>query len=246
MPILVISDIMCRVGPIVHKMCPTAAPDKGVLPRIGEPDDQGMRQVDIPALASLPGSNFSGAEEATPPVVAQEPCQQQNVYNLLRDAAPSPRQQLLDFEQLLHVSAVNDAGSFTATEFVLLARDCWRQLHRHSHYSLDFFEVVAVLNARITSVAARIGEVGESAEVAAFVEGGGEVDIECARQTLLQQSVFATRVLAVGTGSIKGEAPVLPSFSKPLFEGLDEGNVPNNDVGRCSLQNLCFDYAKVS
>lgn len=82
MPILVISDIMCRVGSIVHQRCPTAAPDNGVLPRIGEPD-KGMRQVDIPALASLPGSNFSGAEEDTLPVVEQEPCPQKNVYNLL-------------------------------------------------------------------------------------------------------------------------------------------------------------------
>lgn len=242
MPILVISDIMCRVGPIVHQRCPTAAPDNGVLPRTGEPDDKGMRQVDIPALASLPGSNFSGAEEDTLPVVEQEPCPQKNVYNLLRDAAPSPRQQQLDFSQLFEVSAVNDAGSFAAAEFVLLARGCWRQLHRHSHYSLDLFEIVAVLNARITKVAACIGEVGDPAPVAAFVEDGGEVDMDSVRKTLSEQSVFSTRVLAVATGSITGEVPVLPPFSDPVFERL----VGDKDVGRDALENLCFDYAQVS
>eukprot|EP00903_Cladosiphon_okamuranus_P018617 g17137.t1 len=62
------------------------------------------------------------------------------------------------FGRLLHVSAVNDAGSFSAAKLVLLARECWRQLHIHSHHSLDLFKVVAVLNARITKVAACIGE----------------------------------------------------------------------------------------
>lgn len=132
MPILVISDIMCRVGPIVYKLCPTAAPEQGVLPRIGEPNQDGMRQVDIPALALLPESNHIGGDEGSQPVVQQEPCDQDNVYNLLRDATTSPPQQLLDFGQLLDVSASSrdvesaggevNSGSFTAINFAFLAR----------------------------------------------------------------------------------------------------------------------------
>lgn len=137
---------------------------------------------------------------------------------------------------------MNDTGSFAAVEFVLLARGCWRQLHRHSHYSLDLFEIVAVLNARITKVAACIGEIGDPAPVAAFVEDGGEVDMDSVRKTLSEQSVFSTRVLAVATGSISGEVPVLPPFSDPVFERL----VGDKDVGRDALENLCFDYAQVN
>ncbi|CAB1104994.1 unnamed protein product [Ectocarpus sp. CCAP 1310/34] len=39
MPILVITDIMSRVVPLVHGLWQTAAPNKGVLPRVGEPDE---------------------------------------------------------------------------------------------------------------------------------------------------------------------------------------------------------------
>lgn len=104
------------------------------------------------------------------------------------------------------------------------------------------FEIVAVLNARITKVAACIGEVGDPAPVAAFVEDGGEVDMDSVRKTLWEQSVFSTRVLAVTTGSITGEVPILPPFSDPVFERL----VGDKDVGRDALENLCFDYAQVS
>ncbi len=244
MPILVISDIMCRVGPIAHKICPTAAPNNGALPRIGEPDDKGMRQVDIPALASLPGSNFSGAEEATPQIVPPGPCQQENVYNLLRDSAPSPGQQLLDFDQLLEVSAVNDPASPSAVEFVVRARGCWRQLHMHSHYSLDLFEVVAVLNARITKVAAGTGEVQQSAASLGDDDGWMDAFIDSLEKDMELEAlkVFSTRVLAVATGSTTGEVPVLPSFSAPAFEHL----VGSDDCGLDSLANLCLAYAKVS
>lgn len=257
MPILVISDIMCRVGPIVHKLCPTAAPENGVLPRIGEPNLEGMRQVDIPALASLPESNFCGGEQASQSVVPQEPCDQKNVYNLLRDASTSPPQQLLDFGQLLDLSASSEdakslsgqsgagevaAGSFPAIGFAFLARGCLRQLHRHSHHSMNLYEVVAVLNARITKVAACIGEDGDAAPVAVFVEGGGEVDTATARQTLSKQSKFSKRVLAVATGSTTGSAPALPSFSDSLFEDLPG----NNDVRLCALEQLVLGYAQVS
>lgn len=244
MPILVITDIMCRVGPLIHKLCPTAAPDNGVLPRVGEPDEDGMRKVDIPALAVLPGNNYSGAGEIPQPEVPQETCEQENVYNLLRDAAPKPPLQRLDFEMLLEVSASRDlSGSgggsvpavdfvlLPAVDFVLLARGCLRQLHRHSRHSMDLFEVVAILNARITQVVARI-------------DGGEEMDIGSVRQTLADQGEFSTRVLAVATGSTTGKAPALPSFSEALFGDLLAEEF--FDVGCSSLENLCFKYADVS
>lgn len=257
MPILVVTDIMCRVGPLIHGLCPTAAPNGGALPRIGAPDTEGMCKVDIPALALLPGNNYSGGEEHSQPVVPQEACEQKNVYNLLRDAAMSPPQQAVDFEQLLAVSASRDPntphdGSLgTATKFVLLARECVRQLQRHSHHSMDLCEVVAVLNVRITQVsqvAADIGKDGDPAAgaklVAAFVEDREEADIDSVRQTFAEQIMFSTRVLAVATGSTTGEAPTLPPFSEPVFQKLLLNEF--YDVGCDSLANLCFDYAHVS
>ena len=72
MPILIFTDIMSRVGPVINHRCPTAAPNGGALPRIGEPDAEGVRNVDVPALALLPGTNYSGGEEILQPVVPHE------------------------------------------------------------------------------------------------------------------------------------------------------------------------------
>eukprot|EP00903_Cladosiphon_okamuranus_P015445 g14265.t1 len=207
-----------------------------------------MRQVDIPALASLPGINYNGGADASHPVVPEKKCQQKNVYNLLRDAAMSPPQQLLDFGQLLDASACDrdaldsDGGSSAATDFVVLDRDCLRRLHCHNYHSMNLFEIVAVLHARITKEASCIGGDGDYAPASAFVEGGGgELNLESVRQTLLAQSAFSRRFLAVATGSTTGTAPALPPYSKPVFEQLDG----NYDVGSDAVANLCFAYAEL-
>ena len=169
MPTPTITDIMCRVGPIVHGLCPTAAPNKGALPRVGEANEHGVRKVDIPALGSL-GKYVLGADDVPEPVSQQE-CTQNSVYNLLRDAATSPPAQRLDFGQLLHVSACRDLDGTTAVAFVLLARGRLRNLRRQSQTSMDLFEMVAVLNVRFTKVVAFMGD-GQDKELppAALVE----------------------------------------------------------------------------
>lgn len=167
MPILVISDIMCPRGTDRAQTLPncgsrewSSSPDWRAQPGRHAPGRH-------PCTGVIAGKQLLWRRRSF--VVLQEPCDQKNVYNLLRDAATSPPQQLLDFGQLLDVSASSEdveslggqsdagelaAGSFPAIDFVFLARGCWRQLHRHSHHSMNLYVVVAVLNARITQVAA--------------------------------------------------------------------------------------------
>ena len=180
LPILVNTDIMCRLGPILHTRCPSAAPNEGALPRTVEANDSNNMQIgeangsntraamDIPSLAALqsscsPSLNEERPEQQQP--IPVEKCTQENVYNALRDAEPSPPlQQRLDFGQLLDVSARNEAKRDSASanasvgaramRFVDLARFCFRELHRRSHFSVGLFEVVAVLHARLTALAA--------------------------------------------------------------------------------------------
>ena len=80
------------------------------------------------------------------------------MYNLLRDAATSPPVQRLDFGNLLHVSARQDLDGTTAVVFVPLARGRLRNLRRQNHHSMDFFEMVAVLNVRALHQARRFHE----------------------------------------------------------------------------------------
>lgn len=243
MPILVITDIMCRVGPIVHARCPSAAQNRGVLPRIGEPNEHGMRQVHIPDLASL-GKHYHSADQGAEPV-QQEKCTQKNVYNLLRDSAPAPPAQRLDFGQLLDMSASTGPNKDNAADFVLLARGCLRELHRQSHRSMNLFEVVAVLNARFTNLADIIAQEqqGGPPPTAALMDENGEEQSGSASvlNKLLAYSVFSTRVLAVATGSTVGTAPTLPAFSGHLCSPA----IGENDVRRAALEVLVLAYAKV-
>ena len=120
--------------------------------------------VNIPSLATLKArSSLDVVEEQSgqQQPVPEEKCTQENVYNALRDAEPFPSaQQRLDFGQLLDVSARNEArrdspnAIASATRFVDLARSCFRELHRKSHFSVSLFEVVAVLHTRLTALAA--------------------------------------------------------------------------------------------
>ncbi|CAB1105581.1 unnamed protein product [Ectocarpus sp. CCAP 1310/34] len=239
MPILVITDIMGRVGPIVHGLCQTAAPNKGVLPRVGEPDEHGMRTVDIPALAPV-GNYFFGADKISKPV-PQEKCTRSNVYNLLRDAKPSPAVQRLNFGQLLSASSWQEVEEGdTAVAFVLLARARLRNLRRQSHHSMDLFEVVAVLNVRLTKLVAVIRE-GQDKELppTALVEEE-QVVVGSVLQTLSAQSVFSTRVLAAATGSTTGKAPRFPAFSRHLCEP----EVGQNDLRPAALDDLVLTYAR--
>ncbi|CAM9172800.1 unnamed protein product, partial [Laminaria digitata] len=107
LPILVNTDIMCRLGPILHAHSPSAAKDEGALPRIGDANGGGNKRtakVDISSLAGL-GSRSPETEERrqgqgqqqqpVPQEVEVEEeedekdegkCTQENVCNALRDA----------------------------------------------------------------------------------------------------------------------------------------------------------------
>ncbi|CAB1117156.1 unnamed protein product [Ectocarpus sp. CCAP 1310/34] len=200
-----------------------------------------MRTVHIPALAPL-GNYFLGADNVSKPV-PQERCTRSNVYNLLRDAKPSPAVQRLDFGQLLSVSSLQELEEGdTAVAFVLLARARLRNLCRQSHHSMDLFEVVAALNVRLTKLVTFIRK-GQDKELppTALVEEE-QVGVGSVLQTSSAQSVFSTRVLAVATGSTTGKAPELPAFSRHLCKP----EVGQNDLRSAALDDLVLIYARVS
>ena len=158
---------MCRLGPLLHARCPSAAKDEGALPRTGDADGgHGLKAVDIPALATL-GSRSHDVEErgqghgqGQQPVPAEK-CTQANAYNVLRGAEPFPSvQQRLDFAQLLDVSARNAGKRDSAARLVHLARSCFRELRRKGHFSASLLEVVVVLHALIAALAALLQEAG--------------------------------------------------------------------------------------
>ena len=102
---------MCRLEPILHARCPSAAKDEGALPGIGKANGSNMRTVDIPSLAALGSRSPDVEERGQGQPVPEEKCTQENVYNVLRDAEPFPSaQQRLDFGQLLDVSARTEAS----------------------------------------------------------------------------------------------------------------------------------------
>lgn len=199
---------------MLHAHCPSAAQTKGVLPRIGEPDDDNMRKVDIPSLAKL-GTHVLEEKERGQPVPVEK-CTQENVYNVFRDAELLPPVQCLDFGQLLKESAVEAAGRDIATQFVQLAEYCLREVRRKGHYSINLFEVVAILNARIPALVALVraelddGDPGTSAEEGEARQVGLLGDY-------LAWSEFSQTVLAVAVGSTLGEVPKFPSFCGELF-----------------------------
>lgn len=81
--------------------------------------------------------------------VPQERCTKDNVYNLLRGAAPVPEAQRLDFDQLHNM--------MPAAKRPRLARGCVRELHCANHHSMNLSEV-AVLNVRFTNLAQTIAQ----------------------------------------------------------------------------------------
>lgn len=187
-----------------------------------------MRTVDIPALAAL-GSRSPDVEERGQGQgqgqrpVPEERCTQENVYNILRDAAPLPSaQQRLDLGQLLDVSARNETDRDSATRFVHLARSCFRELHRKGHFSVDLFEVVVVLHARLAALAALLQEeaavddAGRGRPASVKGEGKDEADLSASLSDALAYSAFSASVLAAAVGSATGEVPTLPSFCGEL------------------------------
>lgn len=198
---------------------------------MGDANGGDMRAVDIPSLAAL-GSRSRDVEERGrgqgqgqgQQPVPEEKCTQENVYNVLHDAAPFPSaQQRMDFGQLLDVSARNDGKRDSATWFVHLARSCFRELHREGHFSVDLFEVVVVLHARVAALAALLQEgavVDDGGrDRPASVEGEGEeVDFSASLSDALAYSAFSTSVLAAAIGSTTGEVPTLPSFCGELCQ----------------------------
>ena len=235
---------MCRLGPILHARCPSAAKDGGALPRIGEANGGNLRTVDIPSLAAL-GSRSPDVEERGQgqQPVAEEKCTKENAYNVLRDAAPFPSaQQRLDFGQLLDVSARNEAKRDNATQFVHLARSCFRELHRRSHFSIDLFEVVVVLHARITALAALLQDSvvdGGDRDSPASIEREEEEDLSALLSNTLAYSAFSASVLAAAVGSTTGEVPTLPSFCGALCQ-------PRRREDGIQAEGTILAYAEVS
>ncbi|CAB1112923.1 unnamed protein product [Ectocarpus sp. CCAP 1310/34] len=123
------------------------------------------------------------------------------------------------------INGFNDGAGqeegYTAVAFVLLARARLRNLRRQSHHSMDLFEVMAVMNVRLTKLVAFISE-GQDKEVPPTVLVEKEqVAPGSVLPTLLAQSVFSTRVLAVATGSTTGKAP---EAEEEFTNGLQPAN----------------------
>ena len=97
-----------------------------------------------------------------------------------------------------------------------LAEYCLREVRRKGHYSINLFEVVAILNARIPALVALVraelddGDPGTSAEEGEARQVGLLGDY-------LAWSEFSQTVLAVAVGSTLGEVPKFPSFCGELF-----------------------------
>lgn len=78
LPILLVSDLMCKLGPILGRKAPVVVKNNGALPRVGG-------RVDIPGLATL-GTNTGDIPNERGQPVHEPKCTQDNVYNALRDA----------------------------------------------------------------------------------------------------------------------------------------------------------------
>ena len=131
------------------------AKNGGALPRAGP-----RGQVDIPALSALSVGGCGGREglagggEERGKPVPETRCAQDNSYSVWRLASVRPPvQRLTGFFRLLHVSAreARRAGTFPAEDIVALAHDTLSAMRGRGRCSVDVFEVVSVLRARLTS-----------------------------------------------------------------------------------------------
>lgn len=198
---------MCRLGPIVAKACPVIK-DEG-LPREGG-------RVNIPALGTLGiHTGNSGKERGQP--VPETKCAQENVYNVLRDAGLDPPvQRGTVFEQLLDVSAAQPAEGMLGVQFADLAKARLRELRRKGRYSVELVEVVAVINARVTALAAVLEADRDAGQEVAQYGGGLLADVTAAISMLTAYRDFSSNVLATAVGSTTGQIPALPDFYREL------------------------------
>lgn len=197
LPVLLVTDLMCRLGPSLKKKVPDVFTGEGALPR----DADG--NVDIPSLATE-GIHVGVGEDAPGNPEVQAECTQENVYNLLRDAGLKPRvQRGTDFRVLLDLYAMHGGMGIYGEGFVSLARTLLRSLRRRSRYSVDLVEVVAVLHARVTVIILWLET--ENLEL----HGSALEQLRAYRD-------FSAHVLRIAGGFGIDDVPALPSFYEQL------------------------------
>lgn len=180
--------------------------------------------VDIPALWAYGVNANDVSEDGHGEPVPETKCTQDNVYNLWPLAAVDPPvQRTTDFVQLLDYSA-DMAGDIHALDFASFAHRNLRELRRQGRYSVDLFEVVAVLHARQTTAI----ELYERHDRVFYAD---KILVATAYRD------FSRGVLTTAVGSIADNVPALPVFYRelPLLE-------PNDDINSAEAM---VDYAKV-
>lgn len=220
-PILLVTDLMCRLGPIVARKLPGKIIEEGALPRV---DDK----VDIPALAAI-GIHGKNEETGRGQPVPQVKCTQENVYNAFHDAQLDPPvQRGTDFAGLLRTSSTiaGRNGNPHGAVFANLAQALLHELYRKSRYSVDLVEVVAVLNARVTAVVAAVEK--------GLDEGDGFDEFQGELEQYRAYRDFSADVLTTAVGLLINRMPNLPQFYrevrqpeiKEFFAGLSTGLYP--------------------
>lgn len=202
LPLLLVTDLMCKLGPIVGRKASAIVKNGGALPRVDG-------RVDIPGLAAL-GTNTQGIPQERGEPVEEPKCTQENVYNALRDAQLDPPvQRGVDFDYLLRQYAEGAGQSEYRQEFTSLARRLLHDLHSKSRYSVELVEVVAVLRARAVAIA-------QSVE-SGLLSGSGLEPYAFGLTRLRAYVVFSTKVLTTAGGyRAAGRVPELPDFYKGL------------------------------
>lgn len=215
---------MCRLRPILDRTRPGLLENGGALPRIGDVKSNGMRQADIPSLAQLGIHTLSAQTPGQP--VRQTECTDDNIYNVYRDARPSPcLQRGVDFDVLLMMCCRERSSCDRAQEYAKYARNMLSGLHYEGRRCLDLFEIFVVFRA-----------VGDE-RLAELKAAEGEDEASEEQETLTVYRDFSTMLLTAAIGSNSGEVPRLPHFF---------GGIRNKETGKLKGMAKCIaDYVKV-
>lgn len=223
-PILLITDVMCRLAPIIEKRRPGLLENGGALPRIGAPNEDDIRRVDIPSLAIRGTHMLPDPEERGEPSTESASAQEENVYTVFRDAEPAPGvQRGVDFGLLLKFCSEEERWGAAGSALAELARSELGALNRNSRYSLGLFEVVAVLHHHAVARRAEVRSARDARSSGAVDGGCGDGDgkengaslgAPASLRDLEERLKFSTSVLATAVGSRNGEVPALPGFSE--------------------------------
>lgn len=239
-PILLITDVMCHLAPIIDRRCPGLLENGGALPRIGDANEEQFRKVDIPSLA-MRGTHTLDTEKRGEPV-PESKCTQENVYDVFCGAVVVPGvQRGVDFGLLLRFCSEEVRWGTVGSSLAELARSELSTLHRNSRYSLDLYEVVVVLHHHMVGRKAEIqSRQGATTSLdAAEDEEENEPSEGSAVLGGLEERVrFSTSVLTAAVGSSDGQVPTLPDF----YEGIRH---PESRK-LCSLEECIKAYAEVS